>query len=99
MIENIILVGVFWAMYFTILTAIWWLKEVKAYQPRPFSILDQPPFDCRYCLTTWSMLASYISIAVIISNFWFGFCGVILSIGEALALKYKMKQMIVDEDK
>lgn len=99
MIHNIILVGAFWAMYFVILTAIWWLKEVKAYQPRPFSILDQPPFDCRYCLTTWSMLASYVSIAVIISNFWFGFCGVLLSIGEGLALKYKKKQMIIDENK
>ena len=98
MIHNVILVGAFWAMYFIILTVVWWLKEVKAYQPRPFSILDQPPFDCRYCLTTWSMLASYISIAVIISNFWFGFCGVLLSIGEALALKYKMKQMIIDKD-
>lgn len=98
MIHNIIIIAGFWILYVTILTAIYYIKEVKMWQPKPYGVLDQPPFDCRYCLTTWSMLASYVSIAVIISNFWFGFCGVLLSIGEGIALKYKMKQMIIDKD-
>ena len=95
---NTIMVGAFWVHYFIILLAVYILKEKIAWQPKPFSMLDQAPFDCRYCLTTWSLLASYISVAIIIENVWYGLFGVVLSICEALALKYKMKQMTDNDE-
>lgn len=94
MLINIYFIAGFWALYFTVLTVVWFIKEKLAWQPEAFGILDQPPFDCRKCMTVWTMVASYISIAVIIQNFWFGAAGLLLTFGEYLALRYKEKNMI-----
>ena len=96
MLINIYFIVAFWALYFTVLTTVWLLKEKLAWQPEAFGILEQPPFDCRKCLTVWTMVASYVSVAVIIGSFWFGFSGLLLSFGEYLALKYKDRQQIIE---
>ena len=96
MLNNIYFITGFWLLYFTILVVVWFIKEKLAWQPEAFGILYQPPFDCRKCMTVWMMVASYVSIAVIIGSFWFGFSGLLLSFGEYLALKYKDRQQIIE---
>lgn len=100
MIHNIIIITGFWILYFAILTAIYYIKEVKMWQPKPYGVLDTYPFICRKCLTTWTLIASYISIGIIISNIWFAIAGTILGAATGYAMYYTEKErMGNDEDK
>ena len=85
MIQNIILVAAFWIIYFTIIAIIHYLKEHLAWQPKPYTLLDQYPWICEKCLQTWTLIATYISIAVIIDSFLFGVFGVLLGAGHGIA--------------
>lgn len=96
MLINIYYITGFWLLYIAILVVVWFVKEKLAWQPEAFGILEQPPFDCRKCLTVWTMVASYVSIAVILQSFWFGACGLLLTFGEYLALRYKEEQQIIE---
>lgn len=98
MIENIIFVTGFWAHYFLVLTIIYWLKEVIAWQPQPFGILDFYPFLCRRCLTTWSLVASYISVGIIISNPLYAIFGVILSAATGFAMNYTDNERLKNDE-
>ena len=100
MVHNIIIIAGFWILYFAILTAIYYIKEVKMWQPKPYGVLDTYPFICRKCLTTWTLIASYISIGIIISNIWFAIAGTILGAATGYAMYYTEKErMTNNEDK
>ena len=100
MASNIIIVAAFWLWYFFILTAVYYIKEVKAWQPKPYGVLDTYPFICRRCLTTWTLVASYISIGIIISNPWFAYAGTLLGAATGYAMYYTEKErMGNNEDK
>lgn len=98
MIENIVWTIAFFIHFFTVIGVVYYIYEVRNWYPKPFGWLDQAPFDCRICCTTWTMLISYISVAVVCSNVWYGVCGVLISIGEGVALKYKSKMFEDNED-
>ena len=95
---NLIFVTGFWAIFFAVLAVNYFVFEKWDLYPKPEGILDQPPFNCRRCCTTWSMLGTYLSVAVLIGSFWFGFCGVLLTLGEYLALRYKERHILDYDD-
>ena len=97
MLHNILIIAGFWLLYFTLLTLIWWLKEVKAWSPEPFGVLDSYPWICRKCLTTWTLIASYLSVGIIIGNPAFAFFGVLLGAGTGYAMHYTEKERTVEE--
>lgn len=74
----------FWFTFITIFYGVWYILE--NYHPKPFSCFDLRPFNCRKCLTTWSMLASYLSLGLLLNNYVFMVCGIVLSILAGLAL-------------
>ena len=89
MIENLLLVSLFWAVFFVITFASYYVAEKLV---KPFNYFDRIPLNCLKCCTTWSLLASYISISIIISNWWFLCCGIIITAIEAEALHLTEKE-------
>lgn len=94
--ENIVIVAGFWGMYIFILFAMWILKEQMAWQPTAYSMLDFYPFLCRKCLTTWTLIASYISVGIIISSPLFAVFGVLLGAGTGYAMDYTEKERTIE---
>ena len=88
MIENLLLVALFWAVFFVITFAAYYVEKLV----KPFNYFDRIPFNCLKCCTTWSLLASYISISIIISNWLFFVCGIIITAMEAEALHLTEKE-------
>lgn len=100
MASNIIIVVAFWAMYFILINIVHYCKDQLAWQPKPYTVLDQYPFICETCLTTWVLIASYISVGIIINNPLFAVFGALLGAGHGIARKYTEKErMGNDEDK
>lgn len=95
---NTIMVGAFWVHYFIILLAVYILKEKIAWQPKPFSMLDSYPWICRKCLTTWTLVASYISVGFILTDPLYAIFGVILGAATGFAMNYTDNERIKAED-
>lgn len=89
MIENLLLVVLFWAVFFVITFAAYYVAEKLV---KPFNYFDRIPFNCLKCCTTWSLLLSYISISIIISNWLFFVCGIIITAMEAESLHLTEKE-------
>lgn len=75
---------IFWLIYFLTLYGVWWILE-KHY-PKAFSCFDFKPFKCRKCLTTWSLIAIYISVGLLFNNYIFIASGIIITIITGIAL-------------
>lgn len=95
MINNVIIVAGFWALYFAILHIVYFIKEVYAWTPKPYSVLDNYPWICRKCLTTWALIAAYLSVGIIIEEPLFAIFGVILGAGTGFAIDYTQKERTV----
>ena len=89
MIENILLITLFWAVFFMITYASYNVVERLV---KPFNYFDRIPTNGLKCCTTWSLLASYITISIIISNWWFLGFGIIITVMEAIALHLTEKE-------
>lgn len=91
-------VAAFWLMYFIIISAVHYLKENIAWQPKPYTVLDQYPWICETCLMTWTLVASYISVGIIINSFLFALFGTLLGFGTGFARKYTEKERMGEND-
>lgn len=74
----------FWAQFIVIFYGCWYVLE--HYYPKPFSCFDLKPFNCRKCLSTWSLLASYISVGLLLNNYVYMIAGIVLSLLAGAAL-------------
>lgn len=93
MIERTILVTLFWLIYFIISFISYYIPEKLV---RPFNYFDVKPFNCRICLTTWSLLISYISFSFIYFNWWFISCGILITLMTTIALWYTQKEKTIE---
>lgn len=85
-------VFLFWGMYFAITWAVAALHD--AWTPEPWSYFDKYPWKCAKCLTTWTLAASYISVACMLSSPLFGVFGTLLAAGEGMAQQYTEKERL-----
>lgn len=71
---------IFWVIFFTVTFVMHILYEKYdiAGCIKPWSYFDTYPFICKKCMTTWSLVAVYIMVAVLMKDPLFGFFGVIL---------------------
>ena len=71
---------IFWAIFFGVsyILHILYEKYDIAGCIKPWSYFDTYPFICKKCMTTWSLVAVYIMVAVLMKDPLFGFFGVIL---------------------
>ena len=82
-------------VYMIIMPAAYYVTEIK----RPPKWLDWRPWNCRTCLSTWSLLFAYLGIGIAF-DLW-GFCigGVILAglTGIALYIDQKDKTIKIED--
>ena len=81
---------VFWSIYIISFILGYAVSESLV---RPFGMFDVYPFCCRKCLTTWLMIASYVSIGICLGKWVLMLCGVILAAAQALCF------IITDKEK
>ena len=82
LIEFIILFTIF----FTVNYGAYWFTEVRGV-PR---WLEYKPFECRMCLTFWSLIAIYSAI-------WLSFACLIIGIGGILLASMNALAMYIDQ--
>ena len=80
----------FWAIYFVCFFLAYYVADFCV---MPFGVFDVYPWKCRKCLTTWSLVASYGSVALMFQSWIFFLCGVILTAGQAVCF------IITDKEK
>jgi hypothetical protein len=73
---------VLFAVFFAVNYAAYWITEVNGL-PR---WLQYKPWECRLCLTFWSLIAIYITIWLSFSCLYVGIGGIILASMNALAM-------------
>lgn len=74
-----LLLTIFWGMFFGISYTMHYLYNVLYISPKDWSYFDNYPFKCGKCMQTWSLIASYIMVGMIIGNAEFAIFGVMLS--------------------
>ena len=75
----IVLIVLYWAIFF-VTTFITWVIYIKEpVKIEPWSYFDRYPFICNKCMTTWTLIAIYVMVALLLNNFIFGLFGVLLS--------------------
>lgn len=57
--------------------------------------LHYKPFECRLCLTFWSLIAIYLTIWLSFSCYYLGIAGIVLAGMNALAMYIDQKQKTI----
>ena len=91
---------IFWAIFFGVTFVMHYSYEKLdiAGLIKPWSYFDAYPFICKKCMTTWSLIATYIMAAVLMNDPLFGFFGVILGGLYGYGLNKMEEERIVNED-
>ena len=77
--DTLALIVLYWAIFF-VTTFITWVIYIKEpVKIEPWSYFDRYPFICNKCMTTWTLIAIYVMVALLLDNFIFGLFGVLLS--------------------
>ena len=77
--DTLALIVLYWAIFF-VTTFITWVIYIKEpVKIEPWSYFDRYPFICNKCMTTWTLIAIYVMVALLLNNFIFGLFGVLLS--------------------
>lgn len=96
--EVIFTIILFWVVFLIITSVTYFIYIKKAYTPEPFSYLDTYPFKCYKCFTTWSMVASYIMVGLVIKDILFIIFGVTISLLYGYGLYKTEKERFQDDD-
>lgn len=81
-------------IFFTINYAAYWITEVRGL-PR---WLQYKPWECRLCLTFWTLIFIYSAIWISFACLTIGLCGIILASMNALAMYVDQKQKTIHLD-
>lgn len=85
------LIILYWAIFFTVTFVTWVLYIKEPIRIKPWSYFDRLPYICHKCMTTWTLIAIYIMVAILLDNIIFGTFGVILSALHGYGL-YKLEK-------
>lgn len=99
MLHTILYIALFWAVFFVITKTVHYLYMERGFEIRAWSYFDAYPFICYKCMCTQSLIAGYIMMAFILSNWYFGIFGVILSIAYGYGIyKLEEERIVSDEN-
>lgn len=87
MIEYIL---IFWAIFIVGFSVAYVVSEHLVI---PFGLFDVYPWKCRKCMTTWTLIALYASVALAMSNWILFICGVLITAAQTLCI------IITDKEK
>lgn len=85
------LIILYWAIFFTVTFVTWVLYIKEPIRIKSWSYFDRLPYICHKCMTTWTLIAIYIMVAILLDNIIFGTFGVILSALHGYGL-YKLEK-------
>ena len=76
--------------------AYWWTEGRDEYKP---DWLNYKPFNCKICLTFWTLIVIYVTIGLTLNLNLFLWGGIIFAAANALAMKIdeKNKTISIDE--
>jgi small-conductance mechanosensitive channel len=76
--------------------AYWWTEGRGEYKP---DWLNYKPFNCKICLTFWTLIVIYVTIGLTLNLNLFLWGGIIFAAANALAMKIdeKNKTISIDE--
>lgn len=77
--------------YFAVIPIVFYFTEVK---PLP-EWLRFPPFNCRKCLTFWTLIGISLVIGLSFGLYWFMGTGIVLAILTAIAMTVEQKNKTI----
>lgn len=98
MIETILIIILFWAVFFAVTLLTHYVYNVKMVDIKPFSYFDNFPWKCFRCATTWFLIGAYLTVGFIINNWVFVVFGVILAGLYGYGLWKSDKERFINED-
>lgn len=80
MIHTILLIILFWVQFFGITMILHYIYNIRMWHPKPFSYLDNYPFKCMRCCTTWVLVAGYLIMGILLADVVYTVFGITLAI-------------------
>ena len=80
MLNTILLIILFWVQFFGITMILHYIYNIRMWSPKPFSYLDNYPFRCFRCCTTWVLIASYIMMGILLADVVYTVFGITLAV-------------------
>lgn len=75
--------------------AYWWTEGREEYKP---DWLNYKPFNCKICLTFWTLIVIYVTIGLTLNLNLFLWGGIIFAAANALAMKIDEKNKTISID-
>ena len=98
MLHTILLIILFWAEFFGITMILHYIYNIRMWSPKPFGYLDNYPFKCFRCCTTWVLIASYLMMGILLADVIFTIFGITLSSLYGFGLYKNEKERFINED-
>ena len=57
-----------------------YIYNIRMWSPKPFSYLDNYPYRCFRCATTWVLVASYLIMGILLADVVYTVFGITLAI-------------------
>lgn len=79
MTHTLLLIILFWVQFFGVTMFLHYLYNIKMWSPKPFGYLDNYPFKCMRCCTTWVLIAGYIMMGILLGDVVYTLFGITLA--------------------
>lgn len=79
MLHTILLILLFWVQFFGVTMILHYIYNIRMWSPKPFDYLDNYPFKCMRCATTWVLIAGYIMMGILLADVVYTVFGIMLA--------------------
>lgn len=86
MLHTILLILLFWVQFFGVTMILHYIYNIRMWSPKPFDYLDNYPFKCFRCCTTWALITTYIMMGILLADVVYTVFGITLAILYAIGL-------------
>lgn len=86
MLHTILLILLFWVQFFGVTMILHYIYNIRMWSPKSFSYLDNYPFKCFRCATTWVLIAGYMIMGILLADVVYTVLGITLAVLYAIGL-------------
>lgn len=79
MLHTILLIILFWVQFFGVTMILHYIYNIRMWHPKPFDYLDNYPFKCFRCCTTWALITTYIMMGILLADVVYTVFGIMLA--------------------
>lgn len=80
MLHTILLILLFWVQFFGVTMILHYIYNIRMWSPKPLSYLDNYPFKCFRCATTWALITTYIMMGILLADVVYTVFGITLAV-------------------